>query len=101
MKALKLSRVVYVTVYLAALAAMARGQKSPLAADADSSCRDGHVAPRLFIIGAQKGGTSSLYAELASVGKGLVSSSSCSTTQNDQKECNVFTAHTVRVHLCS
>ena len=62
------------------------------------SCRDGRVVPRLFIIGAQKGGTSSLYAELASMSKGRLASSSCSTTQNDQKECNGFSTHTVLIN---
>jgi hypothetical protein len=62
------------------------------------ACRNGYVLPKLFIIGSQKGGTSSLYADLTSSNDRMVMSTAC-RNRHDPKECNVFTTHSTLSNL--
>lgn len=58
----------------------------------DWTCRGQRRVPWLIIIGAQKGGTSSLFRDLVGWSSGSIDSA-CKTTSNDTKECNSFHNH--------
>ena len=66
----------------------------PGKASTSQQCVGGRVRPKLFIIGCQKGGTSSLFAELVGATQGAVAGYACRWTKTDAKECNAFSSHT-------
>lgn len=60
--------------------------------------KESFVLPKLWIIGSQKGGTSSLFADLKSSYQGMLMSTAC-RNRHDPKECNVFTTHSTLHNL--
>lgn len=63
------------------------------------NCKTGlNILPKLFIIGSQKGGTSSLYSDLKSSYQGRIILTAC-RNRHDPKECNVFSTHSTLGNL--